>query len=411
MGISPERNIMFNTIEEAIADIQAGKMVVVVDDEDRENEGDLLMAASEVTPEAINFMATYGRGLICMPMEEMRLSQLGLNMMVEQNTDTYQTAFTVSVDSNACTTGISAFERALTIKQLMDPTSTPNDFKRPGHIFPLRSVRGGVLKRAGHTESAVDLAKLAGLQPAGVICEIMNDDGTMARRDDLVTFCEKHQLKLIKIVDLIAYRRKNENLVSRAASAKLPTRYGEFEMIGFENLITKEHHVALVKGDVYNGEPVLIRVHSECLTGDAFGSLRCDCGQQYDAAMKKIAEEGRGILLYMRQEGRGIGLINKIKAYHLQDQGLDTVEANLALGFGADMRDYGIGAQILSDLGVKKLILMTNNPRKMVGLAGYGIEIVDRVPIQLNHNESNENYLKTKKSKLGHMLQFETEEK
>lgn len=411
MGISPERNIMFNTIEEAIADIQAGKMVVVVDDEDRENEGDLLMAASKVTPEAINFMATYGRGLICMPMEEMRLSQLGLNMMVEQNTDTYQTAFTVSVDSNACTTGISAFERALTIKQLMDPTSTPNDFKRPGHIFPLRSVRGGVLKRAGHTESAVDLAKLAGLQPAGVICEIMNDDGTMARRDDLVTFCEKHQLKLIKIVDLIAYRRKNENLVSRAASAKLPTRYGEFEMIGFENLITKEHHVALIKGDVYNGEPVLIRVHSECLTGDAFGSLRCDCGQQYDAAMKKIAEEGRGILLYMRQEGRGIGLINKIKAYHLQDQGLDTVEANLALGFGADMRDYGIGAQILSDLGVKKLILMTNNPRKMVGLAGYGIEIVDRVPIQLNHNESNENYLKTKKSKLGHMLQFETEEK
>jgi 3,4-dihydroxy 2-butanone 4-phosphate synthase / GTP cyclohydrolase II len=411
MGISPERNVMFNTIEEAIADIQAGKMVVVVDDEDRENEGDLLMAASKVTPEAINFMATYGRGLICMPMEEMRLSQLGLNMMVEQNTDTYQTAFTVSVDSKACTTGISAYERALTIKQLMDPTSTPNDFKRPGHIFPLRSVRGGVLKRAGHTEAAVDLAKLAGLQPAGVICEIMNDDGTMARRDDLVLFCEKHQLKLIKIVDLIAYRRKTENLVSRAASAKLPTRYGEFEMIGYENLITKEHHVALVKGDIYNGEPVLIRVHSECLTGDAFGSLRCDCGQQYDAAMKKIAEEGRGILLYMRQEGRGIGLINKIKAYHLQDQGLDTVEANLALGFGADMRDYGIGAQILSDLGVKKLILMTNNPRKMVGLAGYGIEIVDRVPIQLNHNEANENYLKTKQVKLGHMLKFDKEEK
>jgi 3,4-dihydroxy 2-butanone 4-phosphate synthase / GTP cyclohydrolase II len=402
---------MFNTIEEAIADIQAGKMVVVVDDEDRENEGDLLMAASKVTPEAINFMASYGRGLICMPMEEMRLSQLGLNMMVEQNTDTYQTAFTVSVDSKACTTGISAFERALTIKQLMDPTATPNDFKRPGHIFPLRSVRGGVLKRAGHTEAAVDLAKLAGLQPAGVICEIMNDDGTMARRDDLVAFCEKYQLKLIKIVDLIAYRRKTENLVSRAASAKLPTRYGDFEMIGYENLITKEHHVALVKGDIYDGEPVLIRVHSECLTGDAFGSLRCDCGQQYDAAMKKIAQEGRGILLYMRQEGRGIGLINKIKAYNLQDQGLDTVEANLALGFGADMRDYGIGAQILSDLGVKKLILMTNNPRKMVGLAGYGIEIVDRVPIQLNHNEANENYLKTKKAKLGHMLKFETEEK
>ena len=402
---------MFNTIEEATADIQAGKMVVVVDDEDRENEGDLLMAASKVTPEAINFMATHGRGLICMPMEELRLGQLGLNMMVEDNTDNFHTAFTVSVDSKACTTGISAYERALTIKQLLDPSATPADFKRPGHIFPLRSVRGGVLKRAGHTEAAVDLAKLAGLQPAGVICEIMNDDGSMARRDDLITFCKKHHLKLINIVDLIAYRRQSEKLVVRAASAKLPTRYGEFEMIGFENIVNKEHHVALVKGDIYNGEPVLIRVHSECLTGDAFGSLRCDCGQQYDAAMKMIAEEGRGILLYMRQEGRGIGLINKIRAYNLQDQGLDTVEANLALGFGADMRDYGIGAQILNDLGVKKLILMTNNPRKMVGLAGYGIEIVDRVPIQLNHNEANENYLKTKKAKLGHMLQFDKEDK
>jgi 3,4-dihydroxy 2-butanone 4-phosphate synthase / GTP cyclohydrolase II len=402
---------MFNTIEEAIQDIQAGKMVVVVDDEDRENEGDLLMAASKVTPEAVNFMATHGRGLICMPMEELRLSQLGVNLMVEQNTDSFQTAFTVSVDSKACTTGISAYERALTIKQLLDPTSTPADFKRPGHIFPLRSVSGGVLKRAGHTEAAVDLAKLAGLQPAGVICEIMNEDGTMARRDDLVAFCEKHHLKLIKIVDLIAYRRKSENLVVRAASAKMPTRYGDFEMIGFENIITKEHHVALVKGDISNGEPVLIRVHSECLTGDAFGSLRCDCGQQYDAAMKLIAKEGRGILLYMRQEGRGIGLINKIRAYALQDQGLDTVEANLALGFGADMRDYGIGAQILNLLNVKKLILMTNNPRKMVGLAGYGIEIVDRVPIQLNHNDRNEQYLKTKKAKLGHMLEFNKEEK
>jgi 3,4-dihydroxy 2-butanone 4-phosphate synthase / GTP cyclohydrolase II len=402
---------MFNTIEEALQDIQAGKMVVVVDDEDRENEGDLLMAASKVTPEAVNFMATHGRGLICMPMEELRLAQLGVNLMVEQNTDSFQTAFTVSVDSKACTTGISAYERALTIKQLLDPTSTPADFKRPGHIFPLRSVSGGVLKRAGHTEAAVDLAKLAGLQPAGVICEIMNEDGTMARRDDLVAFCEKHHLKLIKIVDLIAYRRKSENLVVRAASAKMPTRYGDFEMIGFENIITKEHHVALVKGDISNGEPVLIRVHSECLTGDAFGSLRCDCGQQYDAAMKLIAKEGRGILLYMRQEGRGIGLINKIRAYALQDQGLDTVEANLALGFGADMRDYGIGAQILNLLNVKKLILMTNNPRKMVGLAGYGIEIVDRVPIQLNHNDRNEQYLKTKKAKLGHMLEFNKEEK
>lgn len=400
---------MFNTIEDAIKDIQAGKMVVVVDDEDRENEGDLVMAASKVTPEAVNFMAMFGRGLICMPMEELRLSQLGLGMMVEENTDTYKTAFTVSVDSKACTTGISAYERALTIKQLLDPAATPADFKRPGHIFPLRSVRGGVLKRAGHTEAAVDLAKLAGLQPAGVICEIMNDDGTMARRDDLIPFCQKHGLKFINIVDLIAYRRQSEKLVIRAASAKLPTRYGEFEMIGFENIINKEHHVALVMGNVYDGEPVLIRVHSECLTGDAFGSLRCDCGQQYDAAMKKIAQAGRGVLLYVRQEGRGIGLINKIKAYHLQDQGLDTVEANLALGFGADMRDYGIGAQILNDLGIKKLILMTNNPRKLVGLAGYGIEIVERIPIQLNHNEVNEVYLRTKKEKLGHMLNFEKE--
>lgn len=402
---------MFNTIEEAILDIQSGKMVVVVDDEDRENEGDLLMAASMVTPEAINFMATHGRGLICMPMEERRLAEVGLGLMVEQNTDNYQTAFTVSVDSKECTTGISAFERALTIQHLLNPNSIPTDFKRPGHVFPLRSVSGGVLKRAGHTEAAVDLAKLAGHQPAGVICEIMNEDGTMARVDDLIPFCKKHQLKLIKIVDLIAYRRKSENLVIRAASAKLPTRYGEFEMIGFENIITKEHHVALVKGDVGNGEPVLTRVHSECLTGDAFGSLRCDCGQQYDAAMKLIAKEGRGILLYMRQEGRGIGLINKIRAYALQDQGLDTVEANIALGFGADMRDYGIGAQILSSLNVKKLILMTNNPRKLVGLAGYGIEVVDRVPVQLNHNDRNEHYLKTKKEKLGHMLEFNKEEK
>ena len=398
---------MFNTIEEAIKETQLGHMLVMVDDEDKENTGYLFMAASKVTPEAINFMATFGRGLICMPMEELRLAQLGFNLMVDNQDADH--AFTVSVDSKACTTGLSAFERALTIKQILDPTSTPHDFKRPGHVFPIKAVSGGVLKRFGHTEAAVDLAKLAGLQPAGVICAILNEDGTMAKRDDLIAFASKHELKLIQLVDLIAYRRQSENLVVRAASAKMPTRYGEFEMIGFENVITKEHHVALVMGDVYDGNPVLIRVHSECLTGDAFGSLRCDCGQQYDAAMKMIAKEGRGVLLYMRQEGRGIGLINKIKAYHLQDQGLDTVEANLALGFGADMRDYGIGAQILSDLNVKKLILMTNNPRKMVGLAGYGIEIVDRVPIQLNHNEKNEQYLKTKQVKLGHMLKFDSD--
>lgn len=398
---------MFNTIEEAIKETQLGHMLVMVDDEDKENTGYLFMAASKVTPEAINFMATYGRGLICMPMEELRLAQLGFNLMVDNQDADH--AFTVSVDSKACTTGLSAFERALTIKQILDPTSTPHDFKRPGHVFPIKAVSGGVLKRFGHTEAAVDLAKLAGLQPAGVICTILNEDGTMAKRDDLIAFASKHELKLIQLIDLIAYRRQREHLVVRAASAKMPTRYGEFEMIGFENVITKEHHVALVMGDVYDGNPVLIRVHSECLTGDAFGSLRCDCGQQYDAAMKMIAKEGRGVLLYMRQEGRGIGLINKIKAYHLQDQGLDTVEANLALGFGADMRDYGIGAQILSDLNVKKLILMTNNPRKMVGLAGYGIEIVDRVPIQLNHNEKNEQYLKTKQVKLGHMLKFDSD--
>lgn len=398
---------MFNTIEEAIKETQLGHMLVMVDDEDKENTGYLFMAASKVTPEAINFMATFGRGLICMPMEELRLAQLGFNLMVDNQDADH--AFTVSVDSKACTTGLSSFERALTIKQILDPTSTPHDFKRPGHVFPIKAVSGGVLKRFGHTEAAVDLAKLAGLQPAGVICAILNEDGTMAKRDDLIAFASKHELKLIQLVDLIAYRRQSENLVVRAASAKMPTRYGEFEMIGFENVITKEHHVALVMGDVYDGNPVLIRVHSECLTGDAFGSLRCDCGQQYDAAMKMIAKEGRGVLLYMRQEGRGIGLINKIKAYHLQDQGLDTVEANLALGFGADMRDYGIGAQILSDLNVKKLILMTNNPRKMVGLAGYGIEIVDRVPIQLNHNEKNEQYLKTKQVKLGHMLKFDSD--
>lgn len=397
----------FNTIEEAIEEIRKGKMIVVVDDEDRENEGDLVMAAEKVTPAAINFMAKYGGGLICLPIIRERLEELHIERMVAKNTDPNRTAFTVSIDAHECTTGISAHERAMTIRRVIDPTSSSKDFTRPGHIFPIEYKEGGVLVRAGHTEASVDLARMADLYPAGVICEIMNEDGTMARVPQLMEYCKKHNLKIITIAALIDHRRRTEKLIECVSKVFLPTKYGDFTAYSYVSRITKENHVALVQGDVADGKPVLTRVHSECLTGDVFGSLRCDCGEQLDIAMKKISLEGRGVLLYMRQEGRGIGLVNKLKAYSLQDKGMDTVEANTALGFPADARDYGIGAEILADLGVHKLRLLTNNPRKITGIEGFGLEITERIPIQADTSEQNFRYLQTKKEKMGHILNIE----
>lgn len=395
----------FDTIDEAILAIRQGEIVIVVDDEDRENEGDFLMAASMVTPDKINFMAKHGRGLICTSLTAQRLEQLDLHPMVSDNTAHLGTAFTVSVDAKKnTTTGISAFDRAETIRAMLDPATMPSDLARPGHIFPLRAQDGGVLRRAGHTEAVVDLARMAGLYPAGILCEIMDEDGSMARVPRLMEVAKKFNLKIITIKDLIFYRHHKEKLVQLISTADLPTRYGDFKIHVFESKINAYHHVALVKGKIKPDEATMVRVHSQCLTGDLFHSLRCDCGDQLDLALKMINKAEKGILLYMRQEGRGIGLANKIKAYHLQDQGKDTVEANEALGFKADLRDYGVGAQILRELGVQKITLITNNPRKVIGLKGYGLEIVDRIPIEIEPNETNLRYLSTKRDKLGHLI-------
>ncbi len=397
---------MIAKIEDVLEAFKAGRPVIVVDDEDRENEGDLIFPAQFATPELVNFALKEARGLLCVALTPERAEALGLPPMVKKNADPHGTAFTVSVDAADATTGISAFERARTIRILADPEASASDLRRPGHVFPLIARRGGVLRRAGHTEAAVDLARLAGLFPAGALIEIMNDDGSMARMPDLERFAERHGLLIATIADLIRYRlEKGDRFVTREAEARLPTTYGEFTIVGYRDRTTGEEHAALVMGDLSGDEPVLVRMHSECLTGDALHSLRCDCGFQRDLAMKKIAEEGRGVLVYLRQEGRGIGLVNKIKAYHLQDTGLDTVEANLALGFPPDLRDYGVGAQILYDLGIKKVRLLTNNPRKIRALSGYGIEIVERVPLRAGDNEHNRDYLRTKKEKLGHWME------
>ena len=394
-------------ISEAIEDIKQGRFVIIVDDEDRENEGDIALAAEKVTTQAINFMAKHARGLICTPVTGERLDQLGIPQMVGQNTSKFTTAFSVSVDaSHGITTGISAADRAQTIKVMIDPQTKPDDLARPGHIFPLRAREGGVLVRAGHTEAIVDLAKLAGLYPAGIICEIMDEDGNMARLPELKDMADKFGIKMISVADLIAYRRRHEKLVHRVAEAKLPTGHGEFTAIAYRSDIDADEHLALVMGDLDTDEPVLVRVHSECLTGDVFGSLRCDCGDQIGLAMDSITKEGRGVFLYMRQEGRGIGFHNKIKAYALQDEGLDTVEANLSLGFPSDLRDYGIGAQILADLGLHKIRMLTNNPKKVIGLEGYGLEVVETIPIITTPNPYNRDYLVTKQKKLGHRLEI-----
>ena len=396
----------FNTIDEAIEDLTRGRMVILVDDEDRENEGDLCMAAEKVTPEAINFMARHGRGLICLSLPPERINELKLPMMTDENTSAFGTAFTVSIEAKrGVTTGISAADRATTILTAIDPASRAEDLARPGHVFPLRARPGGVLQRAGQTEGSVDLARMAGLYPAGVICEIMSDDGTMARVPELLDFARKHALKIITVKDLIRFRMRAERFVHRVSTTRLPTELGgEFTVIAYSNDVDDNIHLALVKGEIKNEDAVLVRVHSECLTGDVFASKRCDCGEQLHRAMEMIHEEGQGVVLYMRQEGRGIGLVNKLKAYELQDKGLDTVEANIKLGFKPDLRDYGIGAQILVDLGVRKMRLMTNNPKKIVGLEGYGLKAVERVPMETNPHEKNLIYLKTKKKKLGHIL-------
>ncbi|WP_019420076.1 bifunctional 3,4-dihydroxy-2-butanone-4-phosphate synthase/GTP cyclohydrolase II [Paenibacillus sp. OSY-SE] len=400
--------IHFDSIEDAIYDLMQGKVIVVVDDEDRENEGDFLALADKATPEVINFMITEGRGLVCVPITAERAEELELPPMVTHNTDNHGTAFTVSIDHVDTATGISAHERSLTILKMLDPAAKAHDFRRPGHIFPLIAKSGGVLRRAGHTEAAVDLARMCGASPAGVICEVIKEDGTMARLPDLMELKEKHGLKLICIKDLIHYRNEKEHLVRREVEVNMPTDFGTFKAIAYTNEVDNKEHVALVKGHIDGTSPVLVRVHSECLTGDVFHSHRCDCGPQFAAALQKIEAEGTGVLLYMRQEGRGIGLVNKLKAYKLQEQGLDTVDANLKLGFPPDLRDYGIGAQILKDIGVREIRLMTNNPRKIKGLEGYGLEVVERVPIQMEENEDNTRYLHTKADKMGHMLKFDS---